>query len=152
MLFGKLYRAESTDIKKTDYGIKARYISNYEDSIKNTIVFYDGDNGECSGYICDANIFSELGDKNRIDFRIYEVQNGDVYMDIDICRLDNFGFLKDGNREAGITVKYNISKMILSPVVIPYDEYKEVLPFYKNIEYEGIDIYSNKKGLVAIRF
>ena len=110
VLFGILYRAESVDIKKIDYGIKARYISNYDDSIKNTIVFYDGDNGECSGYICDTGIFSELGDKNRIDFRIYEVQNGDVYMDIDICRLDDSGFLKDGNREAEITVKYNISK------------------------------------------
>ena len=32
---------------------------------------------------------------------------------------------------------------ILSPVVIPYDEYKEykeALPYYKNIENEGIDI------------
>ena len=110
VLFGILYRAESVDIKKIDYGIKARYISNYDDSIKNTIVFYDGDNGECSGYIYDAGIFPELGDKNRIDFRIYEVQNGDVYMDIDICRLDDSGFLKDGNREAEITEKYNISK------------------------------------------
>ena len=110
VLLGIIYRAESVDIKKTDYGIKAGYISNYDDSIKNTIVFYDGDNGECSGYICDTGIFSELGDKNRIDFRIYEVQNGDVYMDIDICRLDDSGFLKDGNREAEITVKYNISK------------------------------------------
>ena len=110
VLLGIIYRAESVDIKKTDYGIKAGYISNYEDDIENMIVFYDGENGECSGYIYDAGIFPELGDKNRIDFRIYEVKNGDVYMDMDICRLDSSGFLKDGNREAEITAKYNISK------------------------------------------
>ena len=110
VLLGIIYRAESVDIKKTDYGIKAGYISNYEDDIENMIVFYDGENGECSGYIYNAGIFPELGDKNRIDFRIYEVKNGDVYMDMDICRLDSSGFLKDGNREAEITAKYNISK------------------------------------------
>ena len=110
VLLGIIYRAEGVDIKKTDYGIKAGYISNYEDDIENMIVFYDGENGECSGYIYDAGIFPELGDKNRIDFRIYEVKNGDVYMDMDICRLDSSGFSKDGNREAEITAKYNISK------------------------------------------
>lgn len=110
VLLGIIYRAESVDIKKADYGIKTRYISKYEDDIENTIVFYDGENGECSGYIYDTGIFPELGGKNRIDFRIYEVQNGEVYMDMDICRLDDFGFLKDGNREAEITTKYNISK------------------------------------------
>lgn len=110
VLLGIIYRAEGVDIKKTDYDIKAGYISNYEDDIENMIVFYDGENGECSGYIYDAGIFPELGDKNRIDFRIYEVKNGDVYMDMDICRLDSSGFLKDGNREAEITAKYNISK------------------------------------------
>lgn len=110
VLLGIIYRAESVDIKKTDYGIKARYISKYKDDIENTIVFYDGENGECSGYIYDTGIFPELGDKNRIDFRIYEAKNGDAYMDMDICRLDSFGFLKDGNREAEITTKYNISK------------------------------------------
>ena len=92
VLLGIIYRAESVDIKKTDYGIKAGYISNYEDDIENMIVFYDGENGECSGYIYDAGIFPELGDKNRIDFRIYEVKNGDVYMDMNICRLDAPGF------------------------------------------------------------
>ena len=110
VLLGIIYRAEGVDIKKTDYDIKAGYISNYEDDIENMIVFYDGENGECSGYIYDAGIFPELGDKNRIDFRIYEVKNGDVYMDMDICRLDSSGFSKDGNREAEITAKYNISK------------------------------------------
>ena len=110
VLLGIIYRAEGVDIKKTDYGIKAGYISNYEDDIENMIVFYDGENGECSGYIYDAGIFPELGDKNRIDFRIYEVKNGDVYMDMDICRLDSSGFSKGGNREAEITEKYNISK------------------------------------------
>ena len=110
VLLGIIYRAEGVDIKKTDYGIKAGYISNYENDIENMIVFYDGENGECSGYIYDAGIFPELGDKNRIDFRIYEVKNGDVYMDMDICRLDSSGFSKDGNREAEITEKYNISK------------------------------------------
>ena len=110
VLLGIIYRAESVDIKKADYGIKARYISKYEDDIENMIVFYDGENGECSGYIYNTGIFPELGDKNRIDFRIYEAKNGDGYMDIDICRLDDFGFLKDGNREAEITSKYNISK------------------------------------------
>ena len=110
VLLGIIYRAEGVDIKKTDYGIKAGYISNYEDDIENMIVFYDGENGECSGYIYDAGIFPELGDKNRIDFRIYKVKNGDVYMDMDICRLDSSGFSKDGNREAEITAKYNISK------------------------------------------
>ena len=110
VLLGIIYRAESVDIKKADYGIKTRYISKYEDDIENTIVFYDGENGECSGYIYDTGIFPELGDKNRIDFRIYEAKNGDAYMDMDICRLDSFGFLKDGNREAEITTKYNISK------------------------------------------
>ena len=110
VLLGIIYRAEGVDIKKTDYDIKAGYISNYEDDIENMIVFYDGENGECSGYIYDAGIFPELGDKNRIDFRIYEVKNGDVYMEMDICRLDSSGFSKDGNREAEITAKYNISK------------------------------------------
>ena len=110
VLLGIIYRAEGVDIKKTDYDIKAGYISNYEDDIENMIVFYDGENGECSGYIYNAGIFPELGDKNRIDFRIYEVKNGDVYMEMDICRLDSSGFSKDGNREAEITAKYNISK------------------------------------------
>lgn len=74
VLLGIIYRVESVDIKKTDYGIKTRYISKYEDDIENTIVFYDGENGECSGYIYDTGIFPELGDKNRIDFRIYEAK------------------------------------------------------------------------------
>lgn len=92
VLLGIIYRAENVDIKKADYGIKARYISKYKDDIENTIVFCDGENGECSGYIYNTGIFPELGNKNRIDFRIYEVKNSDVYMDTDICRLDGFVF------------------------------------------------------------
>ena len=104
------FRDENGRWIRKNVTLDSEYISNYEDDIENMIVFYDGENGECSGYIYDAGIFPELGDKNRIDFRIYEVKNGDVYMDMDICRLDSSGFSKDGNREAEITAKYNISK------------------------------------------
>ena len=53
--------------------------------------------------------------------------------------------IEDGRKSSEPEIEY---ETILSPTVIPCDEfekYRESLPYYKNIEQEGIELYSRKE-------
>ena len=78
----------------------------------------------------------------------YARGDNEKYSDIDIVAI------VDGERsdlQSKLTDLWDVSSdleleyaTIVSPTVIPYDEfnkYKDVLPYYKNIENEGIEIH-----------
>ena len=97
-----------------------------------------------------AKTYRDVYGESLVDIYLYgSYARGDFDSESDVDYVaivhgDRLSLQKELNKVRDVSFKIGLDNdIIVSPTVIPFDEfekYKEILPYYKNVEKEGISI------------